>query len=35
MTNPFDDPDCTCLVLVDEDAQHSLWPAFVGARARS
>ncbi|WP_431873277.1 MbtH family protein [Amycolatopsis sacchari] len=25
--NPFDDPDGTFLVLVNEEEQHSLWPA--------
>lgn len=28
-TNPFDDPDGTYLVLVNDEGQHSLWPAFV------
>lgn len=28
-TNPFDDPDGTFLVLVNEEEQHSLWPAFA------
>ncbi|MFF2922151.1 MbtH family protein [Streptomyces celluloflavus] len=28
-TNPFDDPDGTYLVLVNEEDQHSLWPAFA------
>jgi MbtH protein len=27
-TNPFDDPDGTFLVLVNDEGQHSLWPAF-------
>jgi MbtH protein len=27
-TNPFDDPEGTFLVLVNEEGQHSLWPAF-------
>ena len=29
MTNPFEDPEGTYLVLVNEEGQHSLWPAFV------
>jgi len=27
--NPFDDPDGRFLVLVNDENQHSLWPAFV------
>ena len=29
MTNPFDNPDGTYLVLVNDEGQHSLWPSFV------
>ena len=29
MTNPFEDPDGTFLVLVNDENQHSLWPTFV------
>jgi MbtH protein len=29
MTNPFDDPDGTYLVLINDEGQHSLWPAFI------
>lgn len=29
MTNPFDDPDATYLVLVNDEGQHSLWPEFL------
>ncbi|MEU8802027.1 MbtH family protein [Spirillospora sp. NPDC048819] len=29
MTNPFDDADGTFLVLVNDEGQHSLWPAFA------
>ncbi|KRV50462.1 protein mbtH [Wenjunlia vitaminophila] len=29
MTNPFEDPDARYLVLVNEEEQHSLWPAFA------
>lgn len=29
MTNPFDDPEGRFLVLVNDEAQHSLWPSFV------
>ncbi|MFJ1901736.1 MULTISPECIES: MbtH family protein [unclassified Streptomyces] len=28
-TNPFEDPQGTFLVLVNEENQHSLWPAFA------
>ncbi len=27
--NPFDDPDGTFLVLVNDEGQHSLWPTFA------
>ncbi|MEH1013125.1 MbtH family NRPS accessory protein [Micromonospora sp. CPCC 206060] len=33
MTDPFDDPDGPCLVLRNEENQHSLWPAFAGIPA--
>lgn len=29
MANPFDDPDGTFLVLVNDEGQHSLWPSFA------
>ncbi|MEU2792042.1 MbtH family protein [Streptomyces sp. NPDC007100] len=29
MTNPFDNEDGTFLVLVNDERQHSLWPAFA------
>jgi MbtH protein len=29
MTNPFEDPDGTYHVLINEEGQHSLWPTFV------
>ena len=29
MTNPFDDPDGRFLVLVNDECQYSLWPAFA------
>ncbi|MFD4028587.1 MbtH family protein [Streptomyces sp. NPDC058576] len=29
MANPFDDEDGTYLVLVNDEGQHSLWPAFA------
>lgn len=29
MQNPFDDPDAAFLVLVNEEDQYSLWPAFI------
>lgn len=28
MTNPFEDDDADYLVLVNDEGQHSLWPAF-------
>jgi MbtH protein len=28
-TNPFDDEDATFYVLVNDEEQHSLWPAFA------
>ncbi|WP_415878029.1 MbtH family protein [Mycetohabitans rhizoxinica] len=42
MTNPFDDPNGSFLVLVNSENQHSLWPNFAevpagwqaGARTR-
>ncbi len=29
MTNPFEDPDALYLVLVNDEGQHSLWPAGI------
>ncbi|MEV7190175.1 MbtH family protein [Streptomyces sp. NPDC093510] len=29
MTNPFEDADGTYFVLVNDEGQHSLWPAFI------
>ncbi|MFH8348656.1 MbtH family protein [Streptomyces sp. NPDC018045] len=29
MTNPFENPDATYLVLVNDERQHSLWPASI------
>ncbi|MEU4765849.1 MbtH family protein, partial [Actinosynnema sp. NPDC023794] len=29
MTNPFEDPDGTYLVLVNHEEQYSLWPQFA------
>jgi MbtH protein len=29
MTNPFDDPDASYLVVVNAEAQHALWPALA------
>ncbi|MBT2405481.1 MULTISPECIES: MbtH family protein [unclassified Streptomyces] len=29
MSNPFDNQDGTFLVLVNDEGQHSLWPAFA------
>jgi len=33
MTNPFEDPDGTYVVLVNDEGQHSLWPSFVAVPA--
>jgi MbtH protein len=30
MPNPFDDPEASYRVLVNEEGQHSLWPAAIG-----
>lgn len=27
--NPFEDPDGTYVVLINDEGQHSLWPTFV------
>ena len=32
-TNPFDDENGTFLVLVNDEDQHSLWPAFADVPA--
>lgn len=32
-TNPFEDPDARYLVLVNDEGQHSLWPAFADVPA--
>ena len=29
MENPFENPDGRYFVLVNDEGQHSLWPAFV------
>ena len=29
MSNPFEDPEGTYLVLVNDENQYSLWPDFV------
>jgi len=33
VTNPFDDPDGSFLVLVNHEGQHSLWPVFADVPA--
>lgn len=33
MSNPFENPEGTFLVLVNEEGQHSLWPAFADVPA--
>lgn len=32
-TNPFDDETASFLVLVNDEEQHSLWPAFADVPA--
>jgi MbtH protein len=27
--NPFEDVSATCLVLINEECQYSLWPTFI------
>lgn len=34
MSNPFEDPEGTYLVLVNDENQHSLWPDFVDVPMR-
>jgi MbtH protein len=29
VTNPFEDPDASYFVLINEEGQHSLWPIFA------
>lgn len=29
MTNPFEDDNATYLALINEEGQHSLWPASI------
>jgi MbtH protein len=33
MTNPFENPDASYRVLVNDEGQHSLWPAFADVPA--
>lgn len=33
MPNPFDNDDASYLVLVNDEGQHSLWPAFADVPA--
>lgn len=33
MTNPFEDPGNTFLVLINDEGQYSLWPSFVDVPA--
>ena len=33
MSNPFDLPDNPYVVLVNDEGQHSLWPAFIDVPA--
>ncbi|MFI6509069.1 MbtH family protein [Streptosporangium sp. NPDC050855] len=32
-SNPFEDPEGTYLVLVNDEGQYSLWPSFVDVPA--
>jgi MbtH protein len=32
-TNPFEDPEGTYLVLINDEGQYSLWPSFVDVPA--
>ncbi|MFE9426141.1 MbtH family protein [Kitasatospora sp. NPDC006697] len=29
MANPFENPDASYIVLVNDEGQHSLWPVFI------
>jgi MbtH protein len=29
VTNPFEDPDASYVVLVNDEGQHSLWPVLI------
>lgn len=31
--SPFEDPDATYCVLINDEGQHSLWPSFAGIPA--
>jgi MbtH protein len=33
VVNPFEDPDASYLVLVNDEGQHSLWPTFIDVPA--
>ncbi|MFD4636177.1 MbtH family protein [Lentzea sp. NPDC058436] len=33
MTNPFDNPDGSFFVVVNDEGQHSLWPEFADVPA--
>jgi MbtH protein len=33
MSQPFDDPDGTFLVLINDEGQHSLWPEQIAVPA--
>ncbi len=33
MTNPFENEDAEYLVLINDEGQHSLWPAFIDVPA--
>jgi MbtH protein len=33
MPNPFEDPDGTYIVLINDEGQYSLWPEFIAVPA--
>jgi MbtH protein len=33
MTNPFEDPDATYAVLINDERQYSLWPSAIAVPA--
>ncbi|MFB9907700.1 MbtH family protein [Allokutzneria oryzae] len=33
LSNPFEDPDASYVVLVNDEGQHSLWPEYLAVPA--
>jgi MbtH protein len=33
MSNPFEDPEGTYIVLINDEGQYSLWPEFIAVPA--